>query len=178
MNPPPAVRVEIRPPLAWVLLDRAEDGNPVDEALVKALEAAWAQLASDERVSAVGVGASGPAFSVGALPGAATAFRVVGPKSGGCSKPVLVEVAGDVGAAAFALFAEADVVVAADDVHFTAPLDAAERLDVLQLGARVPMNEVVRLALLGPNAPLTAPRGPTWPCRRDRSPLRVAATGR
>jgi enoyl-CoA hydratase/carnithine racemase len=56
------------------------------------------------------------------------------------------------------LIGEANVVLAAPDIQLTAPVDAAGRLDVLQLRPRLAEPQLRRLALLGAAEPLTASR--------------------
>src|SRR5205823_4655000 len=72
--------------------------------------------------------------------------------------PVLVELAGDVGSGAFQLLGEADVVLAATDVHLTAPVDPAARVDVSDFRPRLAEQQIRRLAMLGPFEPLSAAR--------------------
>src|SRR5439155_5362887 len=107
------LRIEMQPPVAWVVLDRPDEGNPIDGELVEMLADAWSVLNRDAAVRAIGVAASGPVFSVGTARDSSPARRDFGPKSCGCTTPVLVELAGDVGSGAFQLLGEADVVLAA-----------------------------------------------------------------
>jgi enoyl-CoA hydratase/carnithine racemase len=144
--------------VAWLVLNRPDQGNPIDEELVDELAATWTELARDTTVKAIGLGATGPAFSVGAPLGAAHAERAFGPKSCGCYLPVLVELAGDIGSAAFPLLGEADVVVAAPDIRLTMSLDERRRADALHLRPRLPEAEIRRLALMGGFEPLSAQR--------------------
>jgi enoyl-CoA hydratase/carnithine racemase len=150
------LRVEIEPPVAWITLDRPDEGNPISDSVVDALCEAWDRLSHDDSVRAIGIGASGPAFSVGFLPGSPPIDRPFGPKSCGCTLPILVELGGDIASGAFQLIGEADVVLAAQDVVLTVPLDMAARADVLGLRPRLPESQIRRLALLGPVEPLTA----------------------
>jgi enoyl-CoA hydratase len=155
---PTAVRVERTPPVAWVVLDRSDLGNPVDGDLAAALRDAWSALASDPDLRAIGIVSSGLAFSVGRRPGDEQVVEPFGPKTCGCLLPVVVALAGDVGAAAFPLIGEADVVLASPDVRFTMPLDRTHDDDVLHLQTRLPHPELTRLALVGVVVPLTAMR--------------------
>jgi enoyl-CoA hydratase/carnithine racemase len=152
------IRVEISAPIAWVILDRPEQGNPIDDELIDALSEVWSTLAGDTTVRAIGIAAVGAAFSVGVREGFSTAGRSFGPKSCGCPTPVLVELQGDIGSGAFQLVGDADVVVAADDVCFTAPNDPRARIDVLGLRPRLAEGQILRLVLLGPIEPLGAVR--------------------
>jgi enoyl-CoA hydratase/carnithine racemase len=147
--------VDVHPPLAWVILDRPDEGNPIDETLIDALRESWATIGHDSAIRAIGIGATGPAFSIGA-PSGSLDERPFGPKSCGCTVPVLVELRGDVGSAAFQLLGEADVVLATPDVRFTVSLDLASRLEVLRFDSYRWQAVLRRFALLGPYEPLTA----------------------
>jgi enoyl-CoA hydratase len=154
----PALRVEIVPPVAWVTLDRPDEGNPVDSRLVEGLRATWDSLGADDHVRAIGVRANGPVFSAGIADGEPPTARPFGPKSCECDLPVLVELAGDIASGAFQLLGEADEVFASSDVRLTAPLNPRARLDVMHLRPRLSEQQLRRLALLGPFEPLTARR--------------------
>jgi enoyl-CoA hydratase/carnithine racemase len=154
----PALRVEIAPPVAWVVLDRPDDGNPIDDPLIEALCAIWETLDADRRVRAVGLRANGPVFSSGIAHGRLPAGRRFGPKSCNCDLPVLVELAGDIASGAFQLLGEADEVLASTDVCLTAHMNPWARLDVMHLRPRLTEPQLRRLALLGPFEPLTALR--------------------
>lgn len=154
----PALRVEIAPPIAWVVLDRPDEGNPVDAQLMDALCASWESLGADEAVRAIGVRARGPVFSSGVADGCLPTDRPFGPKSCRCDLPVLVELAGDIASGAFQLLAEADEVLASADIRLTAPMSPDARLDVMHLRPRLAEPQIRRLALLGPFEPLTASR--------------------
>jgi enoyl-CoA hydratase len=158
MNVKPPVRVEISPPVAWVILDRPEEGNPISESLADALRETWVSLSRDGTLRAIGIGASGPSFSIGTRKGAAPIEGSFGPRSCGCELPVLVELAGDIASGAFQLLGEATFVLAIPDVVLTTPLDMATRIEVRGLRPRISESQIRRLALLGPFEPLTAIR--------------------
>ncbi|MCU1426864.1 MAG: enoyl-CoA hydratase [Actinomycetia bacterium] len=153
-----ALRVNVSAAIAWVTLDRPDEGNPIDAMLIDALSDTWQRLALDDTVKAVGLAASGPAFSVGVPAGCPPPNRAFGPKSCGYHAPVLVELEADIASGAFPLIGEADVVLATPDVQFTAPIDAAARVDVARLRPRLAEPQLRRLALLGAAEPLTARR--------------------
>lgn len=56
------LRVERDPPLAWVVLDRPDEGNPFEDALIHALRDTWVTLGTDPTVRAVGIAANGLAL--------------------------------------------------------------------------------------------------------------------
>jgi enoyl-CoA hydratase len=149
--------LEIEPPVAWIILNRPDEGNPICDSLVDALRETWVRLSQDLPVRAMGLRASGPAFSVGVRPGSPPR-KAFGPKTCGCNLPVLVELAGDIASGAFQLLGEADVVVAELDVLLTVPIEMGARADVQALYPRLPEAQIRRLALLGPYEPLTARR--------------------
>jgi enoyl-CoA hydratase/carnithine racemase len=160
------VDVEIRAAVAVVILDRPALGNPVDRALRIELPGVWAELEARPEVGAVLLGARGAAFSVGFPPvddadaDAASPPTPVGPKTCGFDRPVVVELAGDIGAGAFGLVGDADTVVAAPDVQFFVPLEGGPyaACDVLSLTPRLPRLTANRLALMGTFEPLSARR--------------------
>ena len=106
--------------------------------MAEALRDAWDALAQDVRVRAIGIAATGPAFSVGVAAGSRVRTDRFGPKSCACSVPVLVALDGDVASGAFQLLGEADVIVSAPDVHLTVSLDPDAHLDVIDLQSRLP----------------------------------------
>jgi enoyl-CoA hydratase/carnithine racemase len=150
------LRVELEPPVAWDMLDRPDGGNPIDDELIHALVEVWNALARDAKVSAIGSAALGPVFSIGVPTDHPPIGGDFGPKSCGCELPVLIELAGDISAGAFQLLGEADVVLAAPDVRFNAPMNPVQRLDVLDLRPRLAEPQPRRPALLGPFEPLGA----------------------
>jgi enoyl-CoA hydratase len=151
-----ALRVEIAPPIAWIVLDRPDEGNPIDARLIDGLCATWDSLDADEQVRAIGLRANGPVFSSGLANGHLPVAPRFGPKSCNCDLPVLVELAGDIASGAFQLLGEADEVLASTDVRLTAPMNPRARLDVMHLRPRLTEPQLRRLALLGPFEPLTA----------------------
>lgn len=153
-----ALRLEILPPLAWLILDQADRGNPVNQQFAAEIVDAWAFLAEHHDVRAVGVRATGPSFSVGILSEGDRPQLSIGPKACGNWRPVLVELAGDIAAGAFELLGQADAIVSAPDIHLTIPDDPKSRLDVQHLRPRIPEPELRRLALLGAFGPMTAVR--------------------
>jgi enoyl-CoA hydratase/carnithine racemase len=153
-----SVRIEIAPPSAWLVLDCAERGNPVDNQFVAEIIEAWALLAENPDVSAIGVRASGPSFSVGVLPGGSRPQSSIGPKTCGNWRPVVIELGGDIAAGAFEVLGQADAIIAAPDVLLTVPADPVSRLDVQYLRPRLPEAELRRLALMGAIESMTADR--------------------
>jgi enoyl-CoA hydratase/carnithine racemase len=155
---PKSVRIEIAPPSAWLVLDCADRGNPVDDQFVTDITEAWALLAENPEVSSIGVRSIGPSFSVGILPGTGRPSSSIGPKSCGNWRPVVIELGGDIAAGAFELLGQADAIISAPDVLLTVPADPISRLDVQYLRPRLPEAELRRLALMGAIESMTANR--------------------
>jgi len=155
---PGAIRIEVHPPIAWVILDNGDQGNPIDDRFVDEITSAWTELAGNSALGAVGLRSTGPSFSVGTQPGGGHVDGPIGPKSCRIWLPVLVELQGDVAAGAFELLGQADVIVSTSDVLLTVPADPTSRLDVQYLRPRLPEPELRRLALLGAAQPMTAER--------------------
>ncbi len=153
-----AIRVEVVPPIAWIVLDNAEHGNPIDRRFIDEIENAWKNLAVNPDLRAVGVRSTGPSFSVGVQTYDGRPRGSIGPRAFGNWLPVLVELRGDIAAGAFELLGQADVIVSAPDVLLTVPADPASRLDVQYLRPKVPEPELRRLALIGAAHPMTADR--------------------
>jgi enoyl-CoA hydratase/carnithine racemase len=153
-----ASRIEIKPPLAWIILDRPSIGNPLDAALINGFQETWATLDLITEVRAVGVTATGKRFSVGFPVGHPQPSIAFGPKSCGYWRPVLVELAGDVDVGIAQVLGQADVIIAVPECRLIAPVDPAERVNVQHLSPKLQDGEVRRLALLGAVQPLTAQR--------------------
>jgi enoyl-CoA hydratase/carnithine racemase len=153
-----AIRLEIEPPLAWVILDRPSIGNPLDDDLVLGLQETWATLDLISDVRAIGVASSGSRFSIGFPVGYPHEGIVFGPKSCGCWRPILVELGGDVDVGIAQILGQADAITAVPECRLTVPVNPAERVNAQHLRPRLPNGEIGRLALLGGVEPLTAQR--------------------
>ena len=169
--------------VAWVTLNRPDVLHAFDATMQRELAATWQAMMRDDDVRCVVLTASGDkAFCVGVdreeaidpagaaasrKPGYVTEWwyddpgRRVGPKANGLWKPVIAAVNGMACGGAFYLLGEVDFIIAADhatffDPHVTYGMTAAfEPVHLLQ---KMPLQEVLRMALLGAHERLTARR--------------------
>lgn len=173
---------ELKDGVAWVTLNRPEVLNAFNPQMEQELSSLWRSMQEDDDVRCVVLrGAGERAFSVGldrdATIGAATPAdgilgystpwvfddpgRRLGPKANSFWKPVIGMVQGMACGGAFYLLGEVDFIVAAEgatffDPHVTYQMTAAyEPVHLLQ---KMPLQEVLRMALLGAHERMTAKR--------------------
>jgi enoyl-CoA hydratase/carnithine racemase len=169
--------------VAWVTLNRPEALNAFDETMQRELHAVWRALRDDDGVRVVVLtGAGDRAFCSGIdrretmgpdgestpSPSSATALfhyedpgEVIGPKSANLWKPVIGAVNGLACGGAFYLLGECDFLIAAEhatffDPHVTYNMTAA--YEPTHLLTKMPLPEVLRMALLGNHERLSAAR--------------------
>ena len=179
------VRYELRDGVAWVTLDRPEVHNAFDPRMEQELAAVWRHVQRDDDVRCVVLTAAGSkAFCSGldraaAMPAAdqedehfgrlgySTPWvyddpgQRLGPKANHCWKPVVAAVNGIACGGAFYLLGEVDFIIAADhavffDPHVTYHMTAA--YEPVQLLQKMPMQELLRMALLGAHERMSAKR--------------------
>jgi enoyl-CoA hydratase/carnithine racemase len=168
--------------VAWVTLDRPEVLHAFNERMQAELASVWKLVMRNDDVRCVVLTATGDrAFCVGidraevpdtdladgALPGYVTPWwyddpgRRLGPKANDLWKPVIAAVNGMACGGAFYLLGEVDFIIAAEhatffDPHVTYGMTAAfEPIHLLQ---KMPLQEVLRMALLGAHERLSARR--------------------
>jgi enoyl-CoA hydratase/carnithine racemase len=174
---------EVRDRVAWVTLNRPDVLNAFNRRMEEELSSAWQRIMRDDDVRCAVVTATGEkAFCVGIdreetiggdelargiKPGYVTPWwyddpgRRLGPKANDLWKPVIAAVNGIACGGAFYLLGEADFVIAADhatffDPHVTYGMTAAyEPIHLLQ---KMPLQEVLRMALLGAHERMSAQR--------------------
>jgi enoyl-CoA hydratase/carnithine racemase len=129
----PAVRVEVRAPVAVLTLDRARRRNPLSVATMRELTAALRDVAARDGVRAIVVRAEGPAFSAGhdlsemvdrTLEEEREVFAVCTDLMSALHtvpQPVIAAVQGVAVAAGCQLVAACDLAVAADTAVFGTP---------------------------------------------------------
>jgi enoyl-CoA hydratase/carnithine racemase len=177
------VLYEERDNVAWVTLNRPEVHNAFNVKMQDELSGIWHDLMRNDDVHCAVVSASGDkAFCVGidrgeaiggddaaadGKPGYVTPWwfddpgRRLGPKSNDLWKPVIAAVNGMACGGAFYILGEVDFVIAADhatffDPHVTYGMTAAyEPIHLLQ---KMPLQEVLRMALLGAHERMSAQR--------------------
>ena len=167
---------EVRDGVAWITLNRPEQGNAVDEALRAELAAAWRRVNADAAIGVCIVTGAGERFfctgaDVGRLGKAkaqtdAAAERAAGPGGWGprhhaVNKPVICAVNGLVNGGALHLVAEADLVLATRAAAFMdnhVNVGQAVTLENVALARRLPFGTVMRMSLLGKSWRLPAER--------------------
>lgn len=177
------ILVERADHIAWVTLNRPDALNAFNEAMTRELHSLWRSLRDDDDVRVVVLtGAGERAFCTGvdrreALePGAddadvaesATALfhyedpgETIGPKSSNLWKPVIGAVNGMACGGAFYLLGECDFLIAADHATFFDPhvtYNMAAAYEPTHLLTKMPLPEVLRMALLGNHERLSARR--------------------
>jgi enoyl-CoA hydratase/carnithine racemase len=168
--------------VAWVTLNRPEVLNAFNPTMESELAQLWHDLQRDDDVRCVVLrGAGERAFCVGIdrdatigeadpdgeMPGYSTPWefddpgRRLGPKANHLWKPVIAMVDGIACGGAFYLLGEVDFIIASDratffDPHVTYNMTAA--YEPVQLLQKMPLQEVLRMALLGAHERMSADR--------------------
>ncbi len=162
--------------VATVTINRPEAMNSFTAQMLAEFEALWKQVSEDDDIHVVVLRAApGRAFSTGVdvkasqLPGgrimsdnvwvAEDPGAKLGPKSAKCWKPVIAAVHGMCAGGAFYWINECDIVIASDDAtffdpHVTYGMTAA--LEPIGLTYRLPLGDVLRMALLGNDERISA----------------------
>ena len=173
---------EIGDGIAWVTLNRPEVLNAFNRQMEDELASLWQALQKDDEVRCIVLtGAGDRAFCVGidrnATFGEATAAdghlgystpwvfddpgRRLGPKANDLWKPVIAAVRGMACGGAFYMLGEADFIIAERgatffDPHVTYQMPAA--YEPIQMLQKMPLQEVLRMSLLGAHERMTAQR--------------------
>jgi enoyl-CoA hydratase/carnithine racemase len=179
------VLVEKADGIAWVTLNRPEVRNAINQKMQDELHAIWHGLRYDDDVRCIVLAAAGESFctgidrgeaisedntaaiAAGKFPGYLTPWmyddpgRDVGPKACDLWKPVIAAVQGIACGGAFYMLGETEFIIAADDAtffdpHVTYGMTAA--FEPIQLLAKMPFQEVMRMALLGADERMSAER--------------------
>jgi enoyl-CoA hydratase/carnithine racemase len=174
---------EERDGVAWVTLNRPEVLHAFNLKMQEELAATWWHVmrnedircavltATGERAFCVGIdrdeSIGGEQVAAGEKPGYVTPWwlddpgRRLGPKANNLWKPVIAAVNGMACGGAFYLLGEVDFIIAADhasffDPHVTYGMTAA--YEPIQLLQKMPLQEVLRMALLGGHERMSAER--------------------
>lgn len=160
--------------VATITIDRPERLNTFTDGMADEFADAWARIRADDAIHAVVLRGSmeSRAFSTGidvaqgmemlrhdnvwrqGDPG-----EKLGPKQNQVWKPVICAVHGLVAAGAFYWLNEADILIAADDAQFFDPhvtYGMVAALEPIGLTRRMPLGEVLRMALLGAHERMVA----------------------
>ena len=175
------IQVDISDHVCRVTLDRPEVLNAFNDQMRHEIRSTWRALRTmDEARVVVVTGRGEKAFCVGVdrsdslvalegtggqLYGTSNNYMYddpgddIGPKACDLWKPVIVAVNGICCAGAFYLVAEADIIVAAENATFFDPhvtYGMAAVYEPMKLVPRMPLGEVLRLALVGSHERMTA----------------------
>ncbi len=167
------LRYDVDNGVATITLDRPDKHNTFSPTMIDEIEDVWQRLrVDDEARVAILTGAGERAFTVGIdltfehpQPSSKTMINDpmmrIGPKSNDLWKPVIVAVNGMACGGAFYLLGEADMIIAAEhatffDPHVTHGMPSVyESMFMVQ---RMPVGEIMRIALLGRHERMTAAR--------------------
>jgi len=171
--------------IAWVSLNRPEVRNAINKRMQAELHELWHGLRYDDDVRCIVLTGEGDHFctgidrneavseennaamAAGNYPDYPTPWmyddpgRDVGPKTRDLWKPVIAAVQGMACGGAFYLLGEVEFVIAADDAvffdpHVTYGMTAA--FEPIQMLAKMPFHEIMRLSLLGVHERMSAER--------------------
>jgi enoyl-CoA hydratase/carnithine racemase len=171
--------------IAWVSLDRPAVRNAINKRMQAELHEVWHGFRYDDDVRCVVLTGEGDAFctgidraeavsdennaamAAGDFPDYPTPWmyddpgRDVGPKTCDLWKPVIAAVHGMACGGAFYLLGEVEFIIAADDAvffdpHVTYGMTAA--FEPIQMLAKMPFHEIMRLSLLGAHERMSAER--------------------
>jgi enoyl-CoA hydratase/carnithine racemase len=180
-----ALLVTVADGVAWVSLNRPEVRNAVNAQMQAELGQVWRALRYDDDVRCVVLVAEGESFctgidrseamaeentegvAAGNYPGYPTPWmyddpgRDLGPKTCDLWKPVIAAVQGMACGGAFYMLGETEFIIASDDAvffdpHVTYGMTAA--FEPMQMLAKMPFQEVMRMALLGSHERISAER--------------------
>ncbi len=171
--------------IAWVSLNRPQVRNAINQRMQEELRDLWHDLRYDDDVRCIVLTAEGESFctgidrgeaisesntdamAAGNYPGYPTAWmyddpgRDVGPKARDLWKPVIAAVQGMACGGAFYILGEVEFIIASDDAtffdpHVTYGMTAA--FEPIQMLAKMPFQEVMRMSLLGIDERMSAER--------------------
>ncbi|MGH9138226.1 MAG: enoyl-CoA hydratase/isomerase family protein [Acidimicrobiales bacterium] len=171
--------------IAWVSLNRPDVRNAINRQMQDELHEVWHGFRYDDDVRCVVLTGEGDAFctgidraeaisdennaavAAGNYPGYPTPWmyddpgRDIGPKSCDLWKPVIAAVHGMACGGAFYMLGETEFLIAADDAtffdpHVTYGMTAA--FEPIQMLAKMPFHEIMRLSLLGAHERMSAAR--------------------
>jgi enoyl-CoA hydratase/carnithine racemase len=159
--------------VATVTINRPQVMNSFNRKMLDEFSALWRHIAADDSIRAVTLrAAAGRAFSTGADVKSGENMLIhenvwsqrdpgefLGPKQCKCWKPVVTAVHGLCAAGAFYWINESDIVICSEDAQFFDPhvtygLTAA--LEPIGLLQRIPLGDVLRMALLGNDERISA----------------------
>ena len=168
--------VERRGAVGWLIFNRPDRRNAMNNAMRDELREAWTELNEDPSVVVIVNAANGPSFQTGAdVMELATdgigmeRYRASLEKFDlgftswqlGIDKPVIVAVNGICAGGGLHFVADADIVIAASDAAFTDPhvsVGQVSAIETIGLMRKIPAEAVLRMSLLGKHERMPAAR--------------------
>ena len=168
--------VERHGPVGWLIFNRPDSSNAMDATMLDELEQAWAELDADPSVRVIVNTGEGRAFQTGVdvvqLSRAPEAMRGQSRRTRRAElrltawhnqvwKPVIAAVNGVCAGGGLHFVADADIVIAAANATFLDPhvsVGQVTAYEVIGLARKVPVEAVMRMALVGRHERITAPR--------------------
>jgi enoyl-CoA hydratase/carnithine racemase len=170
------LRVERRGEVGWLIFDRPEVGNAMDATMLAELERAWVELDADAGVRVIVNTGEGAAFQTGLdvvqLSRDPEALREQSRRTkraelrlsawhNGVQTPVIAAVNGVCAGGGLHFVADADIVIASSDATFLDPhvsIGQVTAFEAIALMRKVPVEAVMRMALVGRHERLSAQR--------------------
>jgi enoyl-CoA hydratase/carnithine racemase len=170
------LEVERRGHVGWLVFNRPDRRNAMNNAMRDELRLAWTELADDPQVRVIVNAARGRAFQTGA-----DVLELATDGQGmeryrrsvqkwdlgftswhlGIDKPVIAAVNGICAGAGLHFVADADIVLAASDAAFTDPhvsVGQTSAIETIALMRKMPAEAVLRMALVGRHERMSAAR--------------------
>jgi enoyl-CoA hydratase/carnithine racemase len=168
--------VEREGPIGWLVFNRPDVGNAMNARMLAEVEEAWKTLDADPQVRVIINTGTGSAFHTGLdvrqLARDKDALREQSRRTrdatlkltswhNGVWKPVIAAVNGVCAGGGFHFVADADVVIASSAATFVGPhvsIGQVMAYESIALARKIPMEAVLRLALVGRHERMTAAR--------------------
>ena len=168
--------VELDGPIGWLVFNRPDVGNAMNARMLAEVEEAWKTLDADPRVRVIINTGNGPAFHTGLdvqqLARDKDALREQSRRTRDSTlkltswhnevwKPVIAAVNGVCAGGGFHFVADADIVIASSNATFVGPhvsIGQVMAYEAIALARKMPMEAVLRLALVGRHERMTAAR--------------------
>jgi enoyl-CoA hydratase/carnithine racemase len=162
--------------IGWLVFNRPDVGNAMNAQMLAEVEQAWRTLDADPRVRVIINTGTGSAFHTGLdvrqLALDKDALREQSRRTRDSTlkltswhnevwKPVIAAVNGVCAGGGFHFVADADIVIASSDATFVGPhvsIGQVMAYEAIALGRKIPMEAVLRLALVGRHERMTAAR--------------------
>jgi enoyl-CoA hydratase/carnithine racemase len=168
--------VERDGPVGWLVFNRPDDGNAMNAGMMAELERAWAELGGDPDVRVIVNTGNGRAFQTGMdvkqVASDKAAMREQSRRTRDATlkltawhnqvwKPVIAAVNGICAGGGLHFIADADIVIASTNATFVDPhvsIGQVSAYEAIALARKVPMEAIMRMALLGRHERITAER--------------------